>query len=53
MVTLYSAVVWSVGLKRKVKVVRVDCLDPGKKTQEGEVFVSTDTAMSAKDIREI
>lgn len=52
-VTLYSAVVWSVGLKRKVKVVIVDCLEPGKKTQERKVFFSTDTSMSAKDIMDI
>ena len=52
-VTLYSAVVWSVGLKRKVKVVIVDCLEPGKKTRERKVFFSTDTSMSAKDIMDI
>ena len=52
-VTLYSAVVWSVGLKRKVKVVIVDGLEPGKKTQERKVFFSTDTSMSAKDIMDI
>ena len=52
-VTLYSSVVWSVGLKRKVKVVIVDCLEPGKKTQERKVFFSTDTSMSAKDIMDI
>ena len=52
-VTLYSSVVWSVGLKRKVKVVIVDCLEPGKKTQERKVFFSTDTSMSAKGIMDI
>lgn len=52
-VTLYSAVVWSVGLKRKVKVVIVDCLEPGKKTQERKVFFSTDTSMAARDIMDI
>ena len=52
-VTLYSSVVWSVGLKRKVKVVIVDCLEPGKKTQERKVFFSTETSMSAKDIMDI
>jgi len=53
MVTLYSAVVWAAGLKREVKVVIVDCLDPTKKTQERKVFFSTDTLMSAKDIMDI
>ena len=52
-VTLYSAVVWSAGLKRKVKVVIVDCLEPGRKTQERKVFFSTDTSMSARDIMDI
>lgn len=51
--TLYSAIVWSVGLKRMVKVVIVDCLEPGKKTQERKVFFSTDTTMTAKDIMDI
>ena len=52
-VTLYSAIVWSVGLKRNVKVVIVDCIEPGKKTQERKVFFSTDTSMAAKDIIDI
>ena len=45
-VTLYSAVVWSVGLKRKVNVVIVDCLEPGRKTLERKVFFSTDIQIS-------
>lgn len=50
--TLYSAVVWATSLKRKVRVVVVDCMEPGKKTQKRKVFFSTDTAMSAIDILE-
>ena len=34
-------------------MVIVDCLEPGKKTQERKVFFSTDTSMSAKDIMDI
>ena len=34
-------------------MVIVDCLEPGKKTQERKVFFSTDTSMSAKDIMNI
>ena len=34
-------------------MVIVDCLEPGKKTQERKVFFSTETSMSAKDIMDI
>ena len=34
-------------------MVIVDCLEPGKKTQERKVFFSSDTSMSAKDIMDI
>ena len=34
-------------------MVIVDCLEPGKKTQERKVFFSTDTSMSARDIMDI
>ena len=51
-VVLYSAIVWSVSLKRSVKVVIVDCMEPNKKTQMRKTFFSTDTTMSAKDIME-
>lgn len=46
---LYSAIVWATSLKRKVRVVIVDCLEPGKKTQTRKIFFSTDISMSAKD----
>lgn len=49
---LYSAIVWSVSLKRNVKVVIVDCLESNKKTQTRKIFFSTDTTMSAQDIME-
>jgi hypothetical protein len=47
---LFSAIVWATSLKRKVRVVIVDCQEPGKKTQTRKVFFSTDVNMSAKDI---
>jgi IS4 transposase len=47
---LFSAIVWATSLKRKVRVVIVDCQEPGKKTQTRKVFFSTDINMSAKDI---
>ena len=49
-VTLHSAVVWAVSLKREVKVVIADYIDPEKKTQSRKVFFSTDTGMNAMDI---
>ena len=49
-VTLHTAVVRATSLKRDVRVVVVDCMEPGKKTQARKVFFSTDTEMSAKDI---
>ena len=52
-VTLYTAVVRATSLKRNVRVVIVDCMEPGKKTQTRKVFFSTDTEMSAKDIMDI
>ena len=52
-VTLHSAVVWAVSLKREVKVVIADYIDPEKKTQSRKVFFSTDTGMNAMDIFEV
>ena len=52
-VTLHSAVVWAVSLKRKVKVVIADFGELDKKTQSRKVFFSTDTSKSAVDIFEI
>ena len=52
-VTLNSASVWAVSLKRKVKVVIAEYIDPEKKTQTKKVFFSTDTDMSAVDIFDI
>jgi len=52
-VTLYTAVVRATSLKRNVRVVIVDCMEPGKKTQARKVFFSTDAEMSAKDIMDI
>ena len=52
-VTIYSAVVWAVSLKRNVRVVIADFNDPGKKTQSRKVFFSTDISKSAIDIFEI
>ena len=49
-VTIHSAVVNVVALKRDVKVVIVDFNEPDKKTQTRKIFFSTDTSMSAKDI---
>lgn len=51
--TLHSASVWAVSLKRKVKVVIAEYIDPEKKTQTKKVFFSTDTDMSAVDIFDI
>ena len=51
--TLYTAVVIATSLKRDVRVVIVDCMEPGKKTQTRKVFFSTDINMSAKDIMDI
>ena len=42
-VTLYTAVVKATSLKRNVRVVIVDCMESGKKTQTRKVFFSTDT----------
>ena len=47
---LYTADVWAVSLKREVRVVIVDYLDPDKKTQTRKVFFSTDLSLSARDI---
>jgi hypothetical protein len=52
-VTIHSAVVCAVSLKRNVKVVIVDFDDPDKKTQTRKVFFSTDCSMSAKDVIDI
>ena len=49
-VTLHTAVVRATSLKRDVRVVIADCIEPGKKTQTRKVFFSTDTEMTAKDI---
>lgn len=49
-VTLFSAVVHAVALKRNIKVVIVDCEDENKKTQVRKVFFSTDTSMTASEI---
>ena len=49
-VTVHSAVVNVVALKRNVKVVIVDFEEPNKKTQKKKIFFSTDTSMSAEDI---
>jgi len=49
-VTIQSAVVYAVSLKRKVKVVIVDFEEPDKKTQTRKVFFSTDCSLSAEDI---
>lgn len=50
--SVFSAIVWATSLKRTVKVVIADCMEPGKKTQTRKIFFSTDTEMSAKDIVE-
>ena len=52
-VTIHSAVVYAVSLKRNVKVVIVDFDDSDKKTQTRKVFFSTDCSMSAKDVIDI
>ncbi len=51
--TLHSGSVWAVSLKREVKVVIAEYIDPEKKTQIRKVFFSTDTDMSAVDIFDI
>lgn len=50
---MYTAILWAVSLKRKVRVVIVDYEDAEKKRQARKVFFSTDTSMSAKDIFDI
>lgn len=52
-VTVYSAVLYAVSLKRKVKAVIVDFKDTDKQTQTRKVFFSTDCTMSAKDVIDI
>ena len=52
-VTVYSAVLYAVSLKRKVKAVIVNFEDDDKKTQTRKVFFSTDCTMSAKDVIDI
>ena len=52
-VTLHSAVVWAVSLKREVKVVIAEYIDPEKKIQTRKVFFSTDTEMNAIDIFDV
>lgn len=52
-VTIHSAVVYAVSLKRDVKAVIVDFEDPDKKTQTRKIFFSTDCSMSAKDVIDI
>ena len=51
--TLYPAVVIATSLKRDVRVVIVDCMEPGQKTQTRKLFFSTDINMSAKDMMDI
>jgi len=50
---LRSAVVWATSLKRKVRVVIVDCPGEDKKTQTRKIFFSTDVNMLPKDIMDI
>ena len=52
-VTLYSAVVWAVSLKKEVKAVIAEYIDPEKKTQTRKVFFSTDTGMNVIDIFDV
>ena len=42
-ISIYSAIVWTVNLKREVKVVIADFNEPDKKAQSRKVFFSTDT----------
>ncbi|MGN0195842.1 MAG: transposase [Candidatus Cryptobacteroides sp.] len=52
-VTLHSAVVWAVSLKREVKVVIADFIDSDKKTQARKIFFCTDKCRDAVDIFDI
>ncbi len=44
-VKLYQAVVWSVGLKRKIKLAYVEFLDQGQSTKRYALFYSTDLTL--------
>ena len=52
-VIVYSAVLYAVSLKRKVKAVIVNFEDADKKTQTRKVFFSTDCSMTATDVIDI
>ncbi len=49
-IIIYQIVVWSVFLKRKIKVAYVDFLKHGKPTNRYGVYFSTDLDLHAKDI---
>ncbi len=49
-VILYELVVWTMHLKRKIKVAYAEFLDEGKPTNRTAFFFSTDLDLSAKDI---
>lgn len=49
-ITLYSAVVIAVALKRNVKIVVIDCEDDNKETPCRKGFFNTDTSMPAQDV---
>ena len=44
---IYQNIVWSVGLKRKIKVAYVEFLNTGKPTDRYAIFFSTDLELSA------
>jgi len=46
----FWADVWSVSIGRTVRVVILDCIEDGKKTQTRKVFFSTDTSLKPMDI---
>ncbi len=46
----FWADVWSVSLERMVRVVILDCLEEGRKTQTRKVFFSTDLSLMPMDI---
>ena len=49
-VIVYELIVWSVGLKRKIKVAYVEFLDEGKSTKRYAVLFSTDLELSGKQV---
>ena len=49
-VILHSLIVWSVSLKRKIKVVHVQFLDEGKSTKRFALLYSTDLSLDAWSI---